>query len=72
LFSGSQITSTASQTYAWQIDMPKVLMNTPDPELSGAGDLLQSEISFDVITDNPQTTTGKAIVATVWNNVNSY
>lgn len=72
LFSGSQITSTAAQTYSWQIDMPKVLMNTPDPELSGAGDLLQSEISFDVITDNPQTTTGKAIVATVWNNVNSY
>jgi len=72
LFSGSQITSTAAQTYAWQIDMPKVLMNTPDPELSGAGDLLQSEISFDVITDNPQTTTGKAIVATVWNNVNAY
>lgn len=67
MFTGSTITSTAAQGYAWQIEMPKVLMNSPDPELSGATDILQSEISFDVVTDNPQTTTGKAIVATVYN-----
>jgi len=66
-FSGAQITSTAAQTYMWQIDLPKVFMNTPDPELGGAGDILQSEISFDVVTDNPNTTTGQAIAVTVYN-----
>lgn len=69
---GPAVTSTSILTYQWQIDLPKVLMNSPDPELSGAGDILQSEISFDVITDNPQTTTGKAIVVTVQNTTNAY
>jgi hypothetical protein len=68
-FTGSAVTSTSALTYKWQIDMPKVLMNSPDPELSGAGDLLQSEITFDVITSNPQTTTGYAIVTTIQSNV---
>ena len=71
-FTGSAVTSSSVLTYQWQIDMPKVLMNSPDPELGGAGDILQSEISFDVITDNPQTTTGKAIVVTVQNTTNAY
>lgn len=71
-FTGATITSSATLTYLWQIDMPKVLMNTPDPELSGAGDLLQSEITFDVVTSNPQTTTGYAIVATIQNQTNGY
>lgn len=64
-FTGSQITSTVSNTYLWQLDMPKCLMNSPDPELSGAGDILESEITFDIITSNPQTTTGYALVATI-------
>ena len=71
-FSGSTITSTAANTYLWQIDMPKVLMNSPDPELTAAGDILQSEITFDVVTSNPQTTTGYAIVATIHNATNAY
>ncbi len=71
-FTGVQITSTAAQTYQWLIDMPKVLMNSPDPELSGAGDLLQSEITFDVVSSNPQTTTGFAIVATVYDTVGAH
>ncbi len=71
-FTGSAVTSTSALTYKWTIDMPKVLMNSPDPELPGSGDILQSEITFDVITDNPQTTTGQAIVITVQDNVGSF
>lgn len=66
-FIGSQITSSCALLYDWKIDMPKTYMNSPDPELGGAGDILQSEITFDVITDNPQTTTGKAIAMTIQN-----
>lgn len=66
------VTSTSALPFRWVIDMPKVYMNSPDPELSGAGDILQSEITLDVVTDNSQTTTGKAIGMTVWNNQNAY
>lgn len=69
---GAAVTSTSALPFRWVIDMPKVYMNSPDPELGGSGDILQSEISLDVVTDNPQTTTGKAIGMTVWNNVNAY
>ncbi len=55
------------------IDMPKVFVsNAPDPELGGTGDIIQSEIGFDVLVDNPNTTTGKDIVITVRNDVASY
>lgn len=72
ILTGSTITSSSSLEYKWQIDLPKVLMNSPDPELGGASEILQSEIAFDVVSDSPLTTTGKAIVITVWDNVNSY
>ena len=69
---GSAVTSTSALPFRWVIDMPKVYMNSPDPELGGAGDILQSEITLDVVSENSQTTTGKAIGMTVWNNQNAY
>lgn len=66
------ITSTSALPFRWVIDMPRTFMNSPDPELGGVGDILQSEISIDVLNEDPLTTTGKAIGMTVWNNRGAY
>jgi len=54
------------------IRLPKVHQNSPDPSLEGADSILQSEIVYDVLVDNPGTSTGKDIGITVRNNVASY
>jgi Phage tail tube protein len=54
------------------IDMPKVYPNSPEPELSGAGEILSSEITYDVVVDNPLTSTGYDIKFTWVNPVASY
>ena len=59
LFQGATIT-TGSQ-FECMIRMPKVFMNTTDPNVGGPNDLLISEINFDVLVDNPDTSTGKDI-----------
>ena len=69
-FVGASITSEHS--HRLQIDMPKVYMNTPDPEIGGPGEVLQSEITFDVIVDDDNTTTGKDIGMTLINDIASY
>lgn len=69
-FEGQSITAGTNQSC--RIRLPKLYVNTPDPEVSGANDILISEISFDVVVDNPNTTTGKDIGITVTNNVTSY
>ena len=70
LFQGATI--TADNLNSCRIVMPKVFVNTPDPEVTGPNDLLMSEISFDVLVDNPLTTTGKDIAITFINDVASY
>jgi hypothetical protein len=54
------------------IDLPKVGMRTPDPELKAAGDIIMSDIEYDVLVDNPMTTTGYDVKFTVINNTASY
>lgn len=49
------------------IRMPKVFVKSPDPEIGGPDEILMSEIEFDVLNDNPSTTTGKAIGVTIIN-----
>lgn len=69
-FVGSSI--TAEHNYNCVIRLPKLYLNTPEPEVSGANDILISEISFDVLVDNPNTTTGRDIGITFVNNTASY
>lgn len=66
------IGASASSGYYVQVDMPKVFYNSPDTELKGPGDILTAEIPFDVVVDNPNTTTGYDVKITVRNNVASY
>lgn len=54
------------------IRLPKVYQNTNDPVLDDTGGILQSEISYDAVVDNPSTTTGKDIGITVRNATASY
>lgn len=69
-FEGASITTEHKNSC--RIVMPKVFVNTPDPEIKGPSDLLMSEINFDVLVDNPLTTTGKDIAITFINAVSSY
>lgn len=70
VFTGASI--TAEHNYKCTIDLAKVYPNSPDPELKGSGDILVSEIPFDVVVDSPYTTTGYDIKVTMINNVASY
>lgn len=54
------------------IRLPKVFQNSADPVMEGADTVLQSEITYDVLVDNPGTTTGKDIGITVRNNMAAY
>lgn len=71
VFQSASIGST-NQYYKCTIDMPKVYQNSSDPELGGSGDILASEITYDVLVDNPHTTTGYDIKATFQNATASY
>lgn len=62
----------ASNFYEMTIRLPKVYAKTGDTEISGAQDVLTTEISYDVILDNPSTSTGKDIGITFKNNVTAY
>ena len=69
-FEGSSITS--EENYSCKIIMPKVYLNTPDVEIGGANEILKSEIEFDVLVDNPSTSTGRDIGITIVNDVSGY
>lgn len=70
VFTGSAI--TIGTNYQCFIRLPKVFMNSPEPEVPGPNDILKSEINFDVLVDSPSTTTGKDIGVTFINDVSSY
>ena len=52
--------------------MPKVYQNSADPTLGGPDDILKSEITYDVLNDNPNTTTGRDIGVTLVNTRAAY
>jgi hypothetical protein len=70
VFTGAQIVSGVN--YKATFVMPKLYMNSPDPEIGGPGEVLQSEITFDVLVSDDNTTTGKDIGVTFVNNTASY
>jgi len=72
VFTGNTLTTTAVNAYECRIVLPKMFVDTPDVEITGANDILMSEINFAVLVDDPMTTTGKDIAITVINDVSSY
>jgi hypothetical protein len=69
-FTGESI--TAEHGYEMRFRFPKLYQNSADPELGGPEDILKSEISYDVMVDSPNTTTGKDIGVTVVNTRTAY
>lgn len=67
---GASLTSDDNRLL--QIDMPKVYVNSPDPTLDAAGDIIRQEFEMDVVIDTPLTTTGKDIAMTLMNSVADY
>jgi len=65
VFTGESISS--SNFNQLTIAMPKVKYRTPDFELKGPGDINISDIEFDVLVDNPMTSTGYDVRFTVIN-----
>lgn len=69
-FEGQSV--SASENYTCQIRLPKVNVNTPDPEITGPNEILTPEITFDVLVDNAATSTGRDIGFTFINGTASY
>lgn len=69
-FEGASVSS--KQNFTCQIRLPKLYVNTPDPDVTGPNDILTSEITFDVLVDNPLTSTGRDIGFTFINSTASY
>ena len=69
-FSGDSM--TAEYAHLCRIRLPKVFLNSPDPELGGADEVLSSEITYDVLVDSPSTLTGADIKIAVRNSVAAY
>ena len=65
LFTGQSI--SAEHNHQMTIRMPKVFVKAADPEIAGADELLSHEITYDIVNDDPNTTTGKAIGITIIN-----
>jgi hypothetical protein len=70
VFTGASV--SAEHNYECRIRMPKVFVDSPDPEVPGPNDVLMSEINFAVLVDSPMTTTGRDIGITVINSISSY
>lgn len=74
-FSGAAIvanTTVSEYFFTMNIRMPRVVQATGDPELKSSGDILSSELEWDVLLDNPNTTTGREIGLTIRNSTSSY
>lgn len=73
-FAGATITASSAvdALYECTIRFPKVFYNAADPTLDGPNEVLTVEIPLDVVTDNPNTTTGKDIGITFKNQIASY
>jgi len=71
-FDGAFISGTSGPNYYMYVRMPKVFNKTGDTEIAGADEILTTEISYDVLLDNPATTTGRDIGVTFRNNVSAY
>lgn len=70
LFAGSAI--TVGTAFQCQIRLPKVFNNNGDTTLNGPNTILTTQIMYDVLVDNPSTTTGKDIGVTFINDISAY
>lgn len=64
--------ASAEANYTMQIQLPKVYQGMAEPEVPGGDDVLKSEITYDVVAENPGTTTVRDIGVTVINKTASY
>lgn len=74
-FSGAAIvagTTVSEYFFKMQIRLPRVVQSSGDVELKSSGDILQAELDWDVLVDNPNTTTGRDIGLTIQNSTASY
>lgn len=74
-FSGAAIvanTTASEYFFTSEIRFPKVVQVGGDSELKSSGDILQNETEWDVLIDNPNTTTGREIGMTFRNSTASY
>lgn len=63
---------TSEHFHQIDIVLPKVFVNKADTEISSPNDVLMLEIPWDVVIDDPSTTTGKDIEITINNQTASY
>lgn len=68
----SQSIGSTNQFYEMTIAMPKVYVDSADVEIKDTGSILQAEIPFSVVSDNPNTTTGRAIAISFINEIASF
>jgi len=71
VFTSNETVFTTTSFYQIVFRLPKLIPNSPDPELSSPEDVLMMETDFDVIVDTG-TSAGRDIGITVVNNVASY
>lgn len=74
-FSGAALvagTTASEYFFTMNIRLPRVVNVTGDPDLKSSGDILSAEISYDVLIDNPSTSTGREIGLTIRNSTASY
>lgn len=74
-FSGAAVvaaTTVSEYFFTMQFRLPNVVQASGDVALKGSGDILAAEIEWDVMIDNPSTSTGRDIGLTVRNSTASY
>ncbi len=74
-FSGAAIvanTTVSEYFFTMNFRFPRVVQSTGDPELKGSGDILQADLEWDILIDNPNTITGRELGLTIRNSTSSY
>lgn len=74
-FSGAAVvaaTTVSEYFFRMRIRLPRVVQATGDVELKGSGDILAADLEYDVLIDNPSTSTGRDIGLTVINSTSAY
>jgi hypothetical protein len=74
-FSGAAIVANTSASeffFTMNIRLPRVVQTTGDSDLKSTGDVLTAELEYDVLVDNPSTSTGRDIGLTVVNSTTGY
>lgn len=68
----SQSIGSTNQFYEMTISMPKVYVDSADVEIKDTGSILQAEIPFSVVVDNPSTSTGRDVAVSFINDISAF